>query len=59
MPLSPSIVERLARARGDLRLGLPVVLKINDRAALAVAVEALTPICCMIEGSAVPATAMS
>ena len=43
MPLSPSIVERLARARGDLRLGLPVVLKINDRAALAVAVEALTP----------------
>lgn len=43
MPLSPSPVERLARARGDLRLGLPVVLTGEGQAALAVAAEVLTP----------------
>lgn len=43
MPLSPSIIERLARARGDLRMGVPVVLTSGSAAALAVAVEALTP----------------
>jgi len=42
MPLSPSIVERLTRARGDLRMGVPVVLVSQGRAALAVAVEVLT-----------------
>ena len=26
MPLMPTIVEKLARARGDLRMGVPVVL---------------------------------
>ena len=42
MPLAPSITERLARARGDLRMGVPVVLCQGEQAALAVAVEALT-----------------
>ncbi len=42
MSLSPSIVERLTRARGDLRMGVPVVLTDGGQAALAVAVEALT-----------------
>ena len=41
--LAPSIVERLTRARGDLRMGVPVVLVAADQAAIAVAVEALTP----------------
>ncbi|WP_172300131.1 GTP cyclohydrolase II [Pseudoruegeria sp. HB172150] len=41
MPLAPSIVERVARARGDLRLGLPVVLTGPDGAALAAAAETL------------------
>ena len=40
--LAPSIVERLTRARGDLRMGVPVVLLSGPQAALAVAVEALT-----------------
>ncbi|SEN80555.1 GTP cyclohydrolase II [Gemmobacter aquatilis] len=43
MTLAPSIIERLARARGDLRMGVPVVLTAGAHAALAVAVEALTP----------------
>ncbi|MFT4148694.1 MAG: GTP cyclohydrolase II [Paracoccaceae bacterium] len=43
MSLMPTIVEKLTRARGDLRMGVPVVLVAGDRAALAVAVEALTP----------------
>jgi GTP cyclohydrolase II len=41
--LAPSIVERLARARGDLRMGVPVVLTGDGRAFLVVAVEALEP----------------
>ncbi|MEH6774883.1 MAG: GTP cyclohydrolase II [Cereibacter changlensis] len=41
MPLAPSIVERIARARGDLRMGVPVVLTGPGGAALVVAVEAL------------------
>ena len=40
-PLSLSIVERLARARGDLRMGVPVVMTGEGRAMLVVAVEAL------------------
>jgi len=42
MTLAPSIVERLARARGDLRMGVPVVLTGLGQAALVVAVEALS-----------------
>ncbi len=43
MPLAPTIVERLNRARGDLRMGVPVVLTDAGRGVLAVAVEALDP----------------
>lgn len=42
MPLQPSIVERLARARGDLRMGVPVVLTGDGQAAAFVAVEEVT-----------------
>ncbi|MFN3722924.1 MAG: GTP cyclohydrolase II [Paracoccaceae bacterium] len=42
MTLAPTIIEQLTRARGDLRMGVPVVLSGNGRAALVVAVEALT-----------------
>ncbi|MFN4153769.1 MAG: GTP cyclohydrolase II [Paracoccaceae bacterium] len=42
MTLAPTIIERLTRARGDLRMGVPVVLSGGGRAALVVAVEALT-----------------
>lgn len=44
MTLAPSTIERLTRARGDLRMGVPVVLTGGAEAALAVAVEALTPV---------------
>ena len=43
MSLGPSTIERLTRARGDLRMGVPVVLAGGGEAALAVAVEALDP----------------
>ena len=43
MSLAPSQTERLARARGDLRLGLPVVMAGQGQAMLAAAVETLTP----------------
>ncbi|WP_225026348.1 GTP cyclohydrolase II [Xinfangfangia pollutisoli] len=43
MGLGLSIVERLARARGDLRMGVPVVLAGEGGGVLAVAVEALAP----------------
>jgi GTP cyclohydrolase II len=39
--LAPTIIERLTRARGDLRMGVPVVLTGGGEAALVVAVEAL------------------
>jgi GTP cyclohydrolase II len=42
MSLAPSIPERLARARGDLRMGVPVVLTGGGFAAVVVAVEGLT-----------------
>jgi GTP cyclohydrolase II len=42
-PLGPTLIERLNRARADLRMGLPVVLTGTDGAALAVAVETLSP----------------
>ena len=41
MPLAPTQTERLGRARGDLRLGLPVVLAGEGRTMLAAAVETL------------------
>ena len=41
MSLGPSIIERLTRARGDLRMGVPVLLAGGAEAALVVAVEAL------------------
>jgi GTP cyclohydrolase II len=43
MSLLPSISELLTRARGDLRMGLPVVLKAPHGTVLAAAVESLTP----------------
>jgi len=42
MSLGPTIIERLARARADLRLGVPVVLTAGGCGALAVAVETLS-----------------
>jgi GTP cyclohydrolase II len=42
MTLSPDIVERLARARADLRMGVPVVLQGADSAALVFAAETLS-----------------
>lgn len=41
MPLGPSPVERLNRARADLRMGVPVVLCAPEGAALVVAAEVL------------------
>lgn len=41
MSLIPGIVERIARARADLRMGLPVVLFTETEGALALAVETL------------------
>jgi GTP cyclohydrolase II len=42
MTLGPSIVERIARARSDLRMGVPVVLTSEGHGALAIAAETLT-----------------
>jgi GTP cyclohydrolase II len=42
MSLAPSLTETLARARADLRIGVPVVLTDGQEGALVVAVEALT-----------------
>ena len=43
MTLIPTPTERLARARTDLRLGLPVVLDAGDRRALVLAAEGIAP----------------
>lgn len=43
MSLSPSPLERVNRARADLRMGLPVVLTSDAGAALVIATESLTP----------------
>jgi GTP cyclohydrolase II len=43
MSLVPTLSERLARARGDLRLGLPVILSGAAGGALAAAAETLSP----------------
>ncbi|SMX23272.1 GTP cyclohydrolase II [Boseongicola aestuarii] len=42
MTLVPSLIDRIARARTDLRLGLPVVLRSKDAAALVLAAEGLS-----------------
>lgn len=42
MSLLPTMIELLARARVDLRMGLPVVVNDADSAALAIAVESLS-----------------
>lgn len=42
MTLAPTVTERLNRARGDLRMGVPVVLSGGGKAALVVAVEVLS-----------------
>ncbi len=55
MTLGPSIVERIARARGDLRMGVPVVLVGMGSAAMVVAVEALDAMrLTMLRGIGVP-----
>ncbi|MEE2818410.1 MAG: GTP cyclohydrolase II, partial [Pseudomonadota bacterium] len=41
MSLMPSMIDLLARARVDLRMGLPVVLTQPGRAVLALAAEQL------------------
>jgi len=41
-PLAPRGIERLMRLKGDLRLGVPVVLVANGTAALVVAIEMLS-----------------
>jgi len=43
MSLSPTALERLNRARADLRMGLPVALVHGGKGALAVAAEGLQP----------------
>lgn len=43
MTLGLTLTERMARARGDMRMGVPVVLTGAGAGALVVAVEALTP----------------
>ncbi len=42
MSLIPTLTERIARARTDLRLGLPVVLRSGGRTALALAADGVT-----------------
>ena len=42
MNFAPDISEFLARARADLRMGLPVVIQSGKRAILACAAETLT-----------------
>jgi len=41
MPLAPTRIELIARARGDLRMGLPVVLTAAGQTALVAAIETL------------------
>ena len=43
MPLAPDIVETLARARADLRMGVPVVLSGGTSGAVIAAAETLSP----------------
>ena len=41
MSLAPTIIEKLARARGDLRMGVPIVLAGGGTSAVLIAVEEL------------------
>jgi len=43
MSLLPTMLERIARARVDLRMGLPVILTTGSSAILTIAVESLSP----------------
>ncbi len=43
MALSPTLTETVARARADLRMGVPIVLTDDGRGALVIAVESLVP----------------
>ncbi len=43
MALSPDPLERIARTRSELRMGLPVVLEAGGQAALVAAAETLSP----------------
>jgi GTP cyclohydrolase II len=43
MTLAPTPAERLTRARGDLRMGVPVVLHLGGQGAVVAAVETLDP----------------
>ncbi len=43
MPLGLTLVEKINRARADMRLGVPVVLSSSEGRALVVAAETLTP----------------
>ena len=42
MSLLPSLIDRIARARTDLRLGLPVILRNDDASVLVLSAEDLT-----------------
>lgn len=42
MAFAPNITERLARARADLRVGVPIVVTVDGRAALVFATETLS-----------------
>ena len=60
MSLTLTLIERLTRARGDLRMGVPVVLSGGGQAALVVAVEALTTArLAALRGFGVPVLAIS
>jgi GTP cyclohydrolase II len=55
MTLGPNTIERIARARGDLRMGVPVVLVGGGQSAMVVAVEALDALrLTMLRGIGVP-----
>ena len=60
MVLALSIAERLTRARGDLRMGVPVVLCGAEGAALVAAVETLdAPRLADLRGFGVPVLAIT
>jgi GTP cyclohydrolase II len=60
LTLTLTLQERLARARSDLRMGVPVVLTEGGAAALVVAAEALTPLrLAALRGLGVPELAIT
>ena len=59
MTFALTLTERLSRARGDLRMGVPVVL-VGEKAALVVAVEELTtPRLALLRGHGQPVIALT